>query len=265
MSLKRVTIGRVFYKKWDFSARTACILLFSWYNIGSSTVSNNKTQTNMKKQKYIKLITVGVFLFIFLITLAVIKSNPKDLMGRISFGSIGGLFKQGEEEVLYSGYQAYMYWVDQGVAGGKIKLPKNLLGQLKPYYKNDLNGVRVAYTNRFSDLAMTDCSLIYFGNQDVVNKLKDAKELEQWEFAWLAHEVAHTEQCNKVGGRKKYANMWFKQASGAVLDAVRTGKFADIVSNVRSAQQLAEYERGMSMENAADKKSREVVEAAFGK
>lgn len=233
----------------------------------------------MKKRKYITL-TVGVFLFIFLITLVVIKTNSKDLMGRISFGSIGNFFRQGEqevvgsvsniakqsgEEIIYSGYKSYMYWVDQGVRGGTIRLPKNLTDILKPYYKNNLGDVRVAYTTRFSDLAMTDCTLIYFGNQSVVNKIKDAKKLEKWEFEWLTHEVAHTEQCNKVGGRKKYANMWFKQASGAVLDAVRTGKFSDIVSKVRSAQQLAQYEGGMSMEKAADKKSQDVTTAAFDK
>lgn len=180
-------------------------------------------------------------------------------------GAISDAGAAARKEIFYTPYKAYMYWVDQGVSGGKPGLSQNLISVLQPHYSNNLAGVRIAYTSRFSGLAMTDCSLIYFGNRNIVNKIKDGKRLARWEFSWLTHETAHIEQCFRKGGRKNFADMWFRQAGGAALEAIAAGRFADIIRDITSAQRLAKYEGNMSMEVAANQKANIVTNAAFGR
>ena len=156
------------------------------------------------------------------------------------------------DAALYAAYKAYMYWVDKGVSGGDNKLKAALTTKLDPYYTNNLASVRYSYTSRFSNLGMTDCNHIYFGNKDIVNTLKAGGDLSKSQLHWLAHELTHSQQCHQAGGRKKYALRWFKEVSGVILNAIKGGHFGDIVKDIFNAQNLAKYDNNMSMEVEAE-------------
>ena len=219
----------------------------------------------MKKPNKTQLFIVGVsilFIIAAIFSAVTIKENGKGFFGGFSFKKI---FKQAEEDIVYNGYKAYMNWIDQGVSGGRIQFSRRLVNLLQPYYRNNLNDVRAAYTNRFSNLAMTDCSIIYFGNSGIVDKLRNNTLFSRSEFSWLAHELTHTEQCDRIGGRKNYAKRWFNEASGVVISAIRSGRFSSIVSDIASAQRLASYDENMSMESSANQRSATVTNAAFNR
>jgi hypothetical protein len=166
------------------------------------------------------------------------------------------------DDAFYAAYKAYMAWVDDGVKGGSNnKLKTELKSNLQPFYKNNLSDVRFAYTTRFDDLGMTDCERIYFGNKEMVDNLKAGKTLTKSQLRWLAHELEHTEQCNRVGGRKKYSIRWFKQVKNIALLAIKSGNFKNIVSDIANAQKLAKYDDAMPMEKEADTKAETVVKA----
>lgn len=164
------------------------------------------------------------------------------------------------DDAFYAAYKAYMSWVNDGVSGGDDnKLKTALKNKLQKFYIKDLDDVKFAYTSRFDNLGMTDCSRIYFGNKDIVNKLKAGQDLSKNQLHWLAHEVAHTEQCVLWGGRKNYALTWFKQVRKTVLNSIKSGGFKDIVKDIFNAQSLAKYDNGMSMEVYAEKRADAVV------
>ena len=163
-------------------------------------------------------------------------------------------------DAFYAAYKAYMSWVNDGVSGGDDnKLKTALKSKLQVFYVKDLDDVKYAYTSRFDNLGMTDCSRIYFGNKDIVNKLKAGSDLSKNQLYWLSHELAHTEQCQLWGGRKNYAIRWFKQVKSVVLNSIKNGSFKDIVKDIFNAQSLAKYDNNMSMEVYADKKAAGVV------
>ncbi|MFA5127640.1 MAG: hypothetical protein WC457_01375 [Patescibacteria group bacterium] len=177
---------------------------------------------------------------------SVVKSAP------VTTGIIG-------DAALYAAYKAYMYWVDKGVSGGDNKMKSAWLTKFDPYYSNNLANVRISYTSRFSNLGMTDCNHIYFGNKDIVNKIKSGSDLSRSQLRWLAHELTHTAQCKNFGGRKQYALHWFKQVKGVILNAIKNGSFSDILKDIFNAQSLAKYDNDMSMEAYADKHADAVV------
>ncbi|MDD5043739.1 MAG: hypothetical protein PHD51_03695 [Patescibacteria group bacterium] len=170
------------------------------------------------------------------------------------------------DDAFYAAYKVYMSWVNDGVEGGdNNKIKSSLRKILKPYYANDLSDVRYAYTTRFDNLGMTDCKLIYFGNKEIVNKLKQGEKLTKKQFKWLGHELTHTEQCVRVGGRKKYALRWFKEVKKVVLKSIQSGNFTDIVQDIFNAQKLAKYDNNMPMEVEAEERADKVVEKAYSK
>lgn len=164
------------------------------------------------------------------------------------------------DNAFYAAYKAYMSWVNDGVKGGDDnKIKYALRKKLQVFYVKNLDDVKYAYTTRFDNLGMTDCGRIYFGNKDIVNKLKAGEDLSKNQLFWLAHELAHTEQCQLWGGRKNYALRWFKEVKKTILNSIKSGDFKDIVKDIFNAQSLAKYDNGMSMEIYADKRAAAVV------
>jgi len=159
----------------------------------------------------------------------------------------------------YFFYKLFMSWVNGGVSGSNnLAMSSTLVAKLRPYYSYDLNVARYAYTTRFSNLAMTDCTKIYFGSRTMVDDLRTNKTLTLSEVSWLAHELTHGEQCMKWGGRKTYAETWFKQVTKAVLAAILSGNFSGIVREVAGAQSSAVHDN-MSMEQEANQRATTVV------
>ncbi len=159
----------------------------------------------------------------------------------------------------YFFYKLFMSWVNSGVSGANnLALPADLKAKLKPYYSYDLGVARYAYTTRFSNLAMCDCTKIYFGNKPMVDAISLNKTLTLSQVRWLSHELTHVEQCLKWGGRKNYANTWFKQLTKEVLNKMLRGSFSNIVQNVANAQASAIHD-SMSMEQEAEQRAAAVL------
>lgn len=159
----------------------------------------------------------------------------------------------------YFFYKIFMSWVNSGVSGSNnLALPAALKTKLKPFYSFDLGVARYAYTTRFSNLAMCDCTKIYFGNKPIVDAVSLNKTLSLSQVRWLAHELTHVEQCLKWGGRKNYANTWFKQLTKEVLNKMLKGSFSSIVQNVANAQAAAIHD-SMSMEQEAEQRAAAVL------
>lgn len=178
-------------------------------------------------------------------------------------GFLGGFFRDTQDDVLYTAYKGYMAWTKQGVSSGWSVLPTALRQQLQPFYANDLRQVKFAYTNKLNNLGMTDCLRIYFGDRTIVDAMRRNERLSRSQFSWLAHELAHTEQCFRKGTRKKYALMWFSQVQSMLLDSVASGNFNTIVRNITRAERLARFDNNMTMEAQASSKSATVTQRAY--
>lgn len=161
----------------------------------------------------------------------------------------------------YFFYKLFMSWANSGVRGpNNLALPAALKTKLKPHYSFDLGVARYAYTASFSDLAITDCTKIYFGNKPIVDAVSLDRPLSLSQVGWLAHELAHVEQCQKWGGRKNYANTWFRQLTKEVLSLILRGKFSSVVQSVSQAQTAVIHD-SMSMEKEASQRAAAVVAA----
>jgi len=160
----------------------------------------------------------------------------------------------------YFFYKLFMTWVNSGVVGtNNNALSTQMVAKLKPSYSFDVSEIRYAYTSRFSNLGMTDCTKIYFGDKDIVNRLKANSALTTSQVWWLAHEVTHGEQCKRWGGREAYAKTWFKQVTNTVLNNILKGKFTSVVQDIFNAQGAAIHD-SMSMEKEADQRAAKVVQ-----
>lgn len=182
-----------------------------------------------------------------------------DVLKAYSFGEFLDDIADIPNDILYAGYKIYMHWVDDGVKGGDGKLSAELIKRLHTYYAYDLSKVKYAYTTRFKNLGMTDCKQIYFGQKDIVDKLKKGASLSDGQYKWLFHELVHGGQCNRWGGREKYAKTWFKQVRKSVLKNIQKGNFVDIIKDLNNAAELAKYDDDMSMEEEAQTRSEKIL------
>ncbi len=82
--------------------------------------------------------------------------------------------------------------------------------------------------------------------------MSKGNKLTDQQLKWLFHELVHTEQCSRWGGRENYAKIWFKQVSKAVLKKIQQGKLSGIINDLNNAAKLAKYDNGMPMELEAD-------------
>ena len=115
----------------------------------------------------------------------------------------------------YDLYKTFMSLMSSGV---QMKaMPYALIQKLDPYYANNLNIVRYGHASRLSNTAITDCTKIYFSSKDMTDAIAKNTPLTASSMRWLLHELAHTEQCYKVGGREAYAKMWFKDLGTALV------------------------------------------------
>ena len=141
----------------------------------------------------------------------------------------------------YDLYKTFMSLMSSGV---QMKaMPYALIQKLDPYYENNLNKVRYGHASRLVDTAITDCTKIYFSSKDMTDAIAKNTPLTASSMRWLLHELAHTEQCYKVGGREAYAKKWFKDLGTALI----TPPF--------SSNDMKEIHDKMPMEKAAEAKA----------
>jgi len=159
----------------------------------------------------------------------------------------------------YFFYKIFMSWLNSGTAGPDgIALPAGLKGRLAPFYSHDLSVVRSAYTSKLDRLAITDCSKIYFSDRAIVDALRLGRPLDAGQARWLAHELTHTEQCVRWGGRKNYADTWFRQLAREVLLAILQGRLSAVSQSISGAQSSVIHDN-MSMEQEAETRAAKAV------
>lgn len=130
-------------------------------------------------------------------------------------------------------YQGYMI---QLRAGAKMyRLPAEYRRLLAPLYPNlkNLNGYSFGYSrHQPSHNATTDCNKTYFNHKKYVSRLRKGELSGTADFTWLLHEIQHYDQCKQVGGRSRFALMWF----GDLSKSVRRGGLKKIHDNMPMEQ-----------------------------
>jgi hypothetical protein len=156
---------------------------------------------------------------------------------------------------LLSAYRSYFAVVDAGAS--KRRLPHDVRQKLVPYYgMRLLEQVWYGESNflQIADAAMTDCHSIYFpsgsGMIDIIEKSDLFKSKHRDDLKWLLHELAHCEQCSRMGGRDSYAQTWFREVALATITQLLLDP-----SQV-SAEMLHD---AMPMEKEAEKKAVRVL------
>lgn len=171
---------------------------------------------------------------------------------------------------LYTVYKLYMDWVRAGVTSGRdhIAFPADLMrwcnrmpSSTLRYRPTDLLGrITFDHTTRFG-WAMTDCYEIYFGGtsgMNIVDRLKNNQALTRNQVYWLSHELAHGEQCARLGSRQAFANKWFSQIFNLIWQKIITGDFVNVVNTIRSAG-ITAFDNDIGMEKGAVSRSNEVL------
>src|SRR5262245_7657340 len=89
----------------------------------------------------------------------------------------------------------------------------SIIDRLQEYYKTDLRMIRISKGSGMGGEAITDCTHIRFPEGSLVQSLHQGTLLaeDKDNLRWLLHELRHSDQCSNIGGRKQYANMWFRQ------------------------------------------------------
>ncbi|HTM69154.1 MAG TPA: hypothetical protein VL426_07770 [Candidatus Binatia bacterium] len=156
----------------------------------------------------------------------------------------------------YASYRVYMAWLASGVGGGYVRLPASLAAELRPRYADDISTASVAFTTRLpKNLAVSDCKTVYFGNDELVAALREGRSLSAGQLHWLAHELTHGEQCERWGGRKAFAETWFRQADAAAWRTVTAGGLAAGITEYVRTQYVRGLHDSMPMEIEADERA----------
>lgn len=162
----------------------------------------------------------------------------------------------------YASYRIYMAWLASGVSGGYGRLPAPLAKELLPKYRHDLGEARVAFTDKLPNgLAVADCKTVYFGNEKLVEALRQGSELTDGQRRWLAHELTHGEQCERWGGREAFAKTWFGQADASAWHVVKAGGAFDALREYLRTRYIRGLHDAMPMEIEADERAADVLRA----
>ncbi|MEY4744470.1 MAG: hypothetical protein RL272_415 [Candidatus Parcubacteria bacterium] len=165
----------------------------------------------------------------------------------------------------YYAYTLYMGWLASGVRGGYWRLPAPLAAELAPHYADDLSSASYAFTaNLPADLAVADCTTVYFGDSAIVAHLRAGSPLAPKETRWLAHELTHGEQCGRWGGRREFAKTWFAQAGEQARRVIGRGRAAAAIGEYLRTENVAELHDAMPMEKEGDERAR-IVSDAFSR
>jgi len=124
-----------------------------------------------------------------------------------------------------NGYKAFFKKVNNK-ANSPISLSKNFIDIYQRYFRNNLRNVKIYESSGVAARnAMTDCHKIYFPRSSgIYGKMKKGIALNVKDKRWLLHEVVHTQQCTRVGGRNNYAIKWFSHIPIGTLKALIKGK-----------------------------------------
>jgi len=161
----------------------------------------------------------------------------------------------------YFTYQIYMGGLAMGVRGGYWRLPPAYAAGLAPFYGDDLATAAIARTALLPrNLAVADCKTVYFGDPLIVEHLRAGTALTRRELRWLAHELTHGEQCQRWGGRPRFARTWFSQAGTQAWRVVRSGGTMAGIREYLRTKNVADLHDAMPMEIEADERAARVLD-----
>jgi len=126
-------------------------------------------------------------------------------------------------------YQSYMSQLSLGAV--KAQLTPLYIQILAPHFPTaGLTAWRFAWADRQPvNNSTTDCTTTYFNpNATYANTLAQGNLTQDWEFRLLYHELTHVEQCKAMGGRDRYAKIWFSQAELAFLRTANLDQIHDL-------------------------------------
>ncbi len=152
-------------------------------------------------------------------------------------------------------YKIFMAELGAGVS--LHRLPGQIVEILRPVYPDaNVAGARFGFANRQpANHAITDCTIMYFNNQEVVSQLSEGR-LSKGHLHWVLHELRHTGQCRERGGRDGLAKMWFSQIPLDKLRAINPK--TDLTAEWRRLHDA------MPMEGNADSVATRVMNALEG-
>lgn len=149
-------------------------------------------------------------------------------------------------------YNAYKAFMRKFEGKADTKMHPALTDFVKKNYNLDIASVRWGYASNTPSTCITDCTKIYCNRRDIIDDVKRGVVNRSIVF----HELAHVEQCKKVGGRDDYAKMWFgdlpKGFFGA-LDPALDDKFKNKVhdempmekqAEAKGQKEFAEFQKG---------------------
>ena len=138
---------------------------------------------------------------------------------------------------LYNGYMSQL-----GSGAVLRQLPAAYAEILQTQYSGvNLNSWRFAFGSRQPPSnATTDCTVTYFNNPAFVEKLRAGNLDADWELGWLFHELRHVGQCQQIGGRERYAKMWFGHLEFAFLSSANLETLHDRMPMEADADSVAD-------------------------
>ena len=152
-------------------------------------------------------------------------SSPRCKLGWIKLGNWGKISACRKIDlsggVLYSGYRSFMRKFE---GKAKHKLPKHIHPFIRKNYSFDPNVIRYGLVDDVKGAkCITDCYNIYCDEKTMIDSYKSGYGMVHLSL----HELQHSEQCHKKGGRKNYAQYWFKQVPGSFFKALNPNKVLD--------------------------------------
>lgn len=158
---------------------------------------------------------------------------------------------------LVSQYDKWMTFL-ASAADRPTPLRSDHIQLLQRHFSNvDLRQVRIAYSARLEPskpgerfVCTTDCKTIYCGSREFVASIRNGPVTIVTDKHLYFHEMAHTEQCQHMGGRNRYAMMWFRHLAPGAVAAIK-----DRDNDTSFGWRLHD---GMPMEKEADRKANAV-------
>ena len=136
-------------------------------------------------------------------------------------------------------------------SSNRSKLPRATQKALQKHFPAvNLSGVTIAHSSsKAVKGCITDCKKIYCRRASTITKFQNGTISRL-----LVHEIGHTEQCSKWGGRNRYALHWFRHLPVGVVKGIKKGE----------DKYVERLHDKMPMESSAESKAQRVCRAVTG-
>jgi len=123
-------------------------------------------------------------------------------------------FDDVKNELTWLVYQEYMSQLGDEYPGS---ISTYYISRIQDFYKTPLGSIRISKGQASLGDGITDCTHIRTPDLQLLQSIQQGTKPTKDDLTWLLHELRHSDQCAKVGGRKAYASMWFRQFEGTMM------------------------------------------------